>query len=154
MRYVCILVALLVLIASCKTTNDFSSSVQHALIGQDEAVVMQRMRAVPKTASGPDGGKILIYEFHSRGDYLTPYRSNVIYDPTYNMNGEREGFVLRLGVHTAANDPRFTIYQTNVSYLKIYLDKDGICTHIEQNLPQEQLEIYHERLKHFKPENR
>ena len=95
---------------------------------------------------------LLVEHFHtSKGMFLTPYNKPAI---TYNFNknllGETQGLTYTSNVNTAVNDPKYTIYPTNVSYLKVYFDKDGNAVKIEQTLPQEQLEIYHERFKHFK----
>jgi len=63
--------------------------------------------------------------------------------------GYAPGLTFSSGVNTVTNDPEYTIYQQNVSYLKVFMDKEGNCVRFEQNLPQEQLDIYHERFKHF-----
>ena len=61
-----------------------------------------------------------------------------------------QGLTYTSNVNTATNDPKYTIYPTNLSYLKVYIDKQGNAIRLEQNMPQEQLDVYHERFKHFR----
>lgn len=69
--------------------------------------------------------------------FLTPNKSKVTYNATKDLFGNRQGFTLNSGVNTVTNDPRYTIYQKEVSYLKVFLDKQGNCLRYEQNLPKE-----------------
>jgi hypothetical protein len=140
------LLVLTILLNSCATTNKIANeSIHNAIIGQNEMIVCNRLGLPARTAPAPDGGKILIYEYYSKGMYLTPYRYKINY---------REGIVLSGAKYSVTNDPKYTIYSTNVSYLKVYLDKQGNCVGLEQTMPQEQLEVYHERFKYFHPHQR
>jgi hypothetical protein len=85
--------------------------------------------------------------------FLTPNKSKVTYKANKDLFGNRQGFTLNSGVNTVTNDPHYTIYQKNISYLKVFLDKQGNCIRFEQDLPQEQLDIYHKRFKHFLPKD-
>jgi len=136
---------------SCATTNKMIDEAFHdALIGQNEMTIYARVGKPTSIAPGPDGGKIIIYEFSSKGMYSTPYKSSVTYNTKKDITGNRQGWTYTSNVNTVTNDPKYTVYPTNVSYLNIYLDKQGNCFQFEQNLPQEQLDIYHERFKHFR----
>jgi hypothetical protein len=122
---------------------------RQALVGQNEINIYSKFGPPTRTITASDGGKIMIYEFYSKGMYLTPYKSKVTYSAKKDLIGNRKGLTFNSGVNTVTNDPQYTIYQKNVSYLKVFLDKGGNCIRFEQDLPQEQLDIYHERFKHF-----
>jgi hypothetical protein len=124
---------------------------RNALVGQNEMNIYSRLGPPTKTITTSDGEKIMVYEFYSKGMFLTPNKSKVTYSAKKDLSGNREGLTFNSGVNTVTNDPQYTIYQKNVSYLKVYLDKRGNCVRFEQDLPQEQLDIYHERFKYFLP---
>lgn len=156
MKSLHILLVLLMVLVSCSTSKSLrDESFKNSLLGQDEMTIYTRLGKPTRTENVKGGGKIWIYESFTKekGMFLTPNRSALKYNPRTNAVGEREGWTLTLGEHTAANDPQYTIYPEQVSALKIYFDKNGKCTRYEQNLPQEQLDIYHERFKHFKSKN-
>lgn len=138
----------------CSTSNKLvDETFKQALIGQSEMTVYSRLGAPSRIEPAPRGGKVLIYEFESKGMFLTPYKSNITYETQMDPSGNRQGWTYTSNVNRATNDPQYTIYQNKVSYFKIYLNKEGNCVRYEQNLPQEQLDIYHERFKHFLSEN-
>lgn len=150
MKNLVLLLVMTMLFTSCSTTNKMTDKeFRQALIGQNEMNIYSRFGPPTRTITGSDGGKIMIYEFYSKGMYLTPYKSKVTYNATKDFLGNRRGLTFNSGVNTVTNDPQHTIYQKNVSYLKVFLDKQGNCVRFEQDLPQEQLDIYHERFKHF-----
>lgn len=143
------------LLTSCSTTTKMAmESLHHALVGQNERTICSRLGPPAKTLTNSDGGKVLIYEHYSKGMFLTPDKSIVTYSSRTDMSGNRQGFTYHSGVNTVANKPEYTIHQREVSVLKVYLDKDGSCVRYEQDLPREVLETYHERFRHFVPENR
>lgn len=145
-----LLLILLLIFTTCSTTNNLYDEVfDNALIGQSEMKIYSRLGKPGRIESTKGGGKVLVYEFDSKGMYLTPYRSAIKYDPSPNAVGERQGWSYTFGEYTAANDPKYTVYQTKVSYFKVYLNKEGTCIRYEQDMPREQLDIYHERFKHF-----
>ena len=147
--------ALILLLHSCASTNKMTDKAFHnAIVGQNEMTIYSRVGRPSKIIPAPDGGKIMIYEYYSKGMYTTPYNSKITYNPEMDINGNRKGLTFNSGANTATNDPKYTIYEQNVSYLKIYLDKQGNCVRFEQNLPKEQLDIYHERFKHFQPKDK
>jgi hypothetical protein len=141
MKNLLFLLVLTILLNSCASTNKMANeSIHNAIIGQNETIVCNRLGMPTRIEHASDGGKVMIYEHYSKGMFLTPYRYKINY---------RDGIVLSGAKYSVTNDPKYTIYQTNVSYLKVYLDKQGNAIRIEQTMPQEQLEIYHERFKHF-----
>ena len=142
-------IILIITVTSCGTSKNLSDEVFHSIIGQNEMKIYSTLGAPTRIIPSSGGGKILMYEFYSKGMYLTPYKSNFKLAQT-DVNGVRTGPTFTSNVNTATNDPKYTIYANNVSSLKVYLNKNGICIKCEQNLPNEQLEIYHERFKHFK----
>jgi hypothetical protein len=154
MKNLLLLLALALLLTSCATTNKMTDKeFNHALVGQNETNIYSRLGPPTKTVTSSDGEKIMIYEFYSKGMFLTPYKSKITYNAKKDWTGNRKGFSFSSGVNTVTNDPRYTIYQKNVSYLKVFLDKQGNCVRFEQDLPPEQLDIYHERFKYFLPKD-
>lgn len=150
MRNLLFLLVLPLLLNSCATTDKMTNEAIHnAIIGQDEKMVCYRLGMPARTVPAPHGGKILIYEHYSKGMFLTPNKSSITYNANKNLTGDREGWTYTYNVNTAANDSKYTIYPTEVSYFKVYLDKQGKAVRIEHTLPREQLEIYQERFKHF-----
>lgn len=124
---------------------------QYALVGQDEMTISSRLGAPIRTIPDSDGGKVMIYEFYSKGMFLTPYKSKVTYNAARNIVGNREGLTFTSGVNKAANDPQYTIYQKEVSYLKVFLNKQGNCVRFEENLTRDQLETYYGQFKRYVP---
>ena len=154
MKNLLLFLEMIILFTSCASTKKMSDKEFHnALIGQNEMTICSRFGFPARTVVGSDGGKIMIYEFYSKGMFLTPYKSKVTYSANKDLVGNRKGLTFNSGVNTVTNDPKYTIYQKNISYLKVFLDKRGNCFKFEQDLPQEQLDIFHERFKHFIPKN-
>lgn len=153
MRNLLFLLVLTILLNSCASTNKMAKeSIHNAIIGQNEMIVLKKLGVPARVEYARDGGKVMIYEYYSKGMYLTPNKKPAIsYNINRDLTGEMQGLTYKSNVNTVTNDPKYTIYPTNVSYLKVYLDKQGNAIRIEQNMPQEQLEIYHERFKHFIP---
>lgn len=156
MKNLLFLLVLTILLSSCASINKMANeSIHNAIIGQNEMIVYKRLGMPSRVEHTRDGGKIMIYEFYSKGMFLTPNKSELTFYNYDYLNGTSTfpGITLRSGVNTVTNDPKYTIYPTNVSYLKVYLDKQGNAIRIEQTMPQEQLDIYHERFKHFIPKD-
>lgn len=154
MKNLLLLLGITILFTYCATTDKMTDKeFRQALVGQNEMTIYSKFGPPTRTINASDGGKIMIYEFYSKGTYLTPYKSKVTYNANKDLFGDRKGFVFKSGVNTVTNDPQYTIYQKNVSYLKVFLDKRGNCVRFEQDLPQEQIDIYHERFKHFLPKD-
>lgn len=150
MKNFLLLLVMTMLFTFCSTTNKMTDKeFRHALVGQNEMNIYSKFGPPTRTITGSDGGKILIYEFYTKGMYLTPNKSKVTYKANKDFFGNKNGLTFNSGVNTVTNDPKYTIYQKNVSYLKVFLDKQGNCFRFEQDLPQEQLDIYHERFKHL-----
>jgi hypothetical protein len=154
MKNLLLLLGMTILFTSCATTNKMTDKeFRHALVGQNEMNIYSKFGPPTRTITASNGEKTLIYEFYSKGMFITPYKSKVTYNANRDLLGNRKGLTFNSGVNTVTNNPQYTIYQKNVSYLKIFLDKQGNCVRFEQDLPQEQLDIYHERFKHFLPKD-
>lgn len=150
MKNLFLLLGMTILFASCASTNKMTDKAfRDALVGQNEMNIYSKLGPPKRTIPDSDGGKILVYEFYTKDMYLTPYKSKVTYSANKDLLGNRKGLTYTSGVNTVTNDPKYTIYQKNVSYLKVFLDKQGNCIRFEQDLPREQLDFYQERFKHF-----
>lgn len=128
-----------------------NEAIYYSIVGQNEKIIRSRIGIPSSIVPAPDGGRIIIYESYIKGMFTTPYKSKVTYSAKRDLTGNREGFVYHSGVNKATNDPKYTIYQTDVSYLKIYLNKQGDCIRFEQNLPRKQLEMFYEQFKKYIP---
>jgi hypothetical protein len=147
-----ILIVLTVLLTKCASVNKMTNNaIYHAIVGQNEMTVYKRLGVPANTVSTSDGGKKLIYEYYGKGMYTTPYKSRVTYSPKKDALGNSEGLIFRGGVNTVTNDPRYIINEKEVSFLNVFLDKQGNCIRFEQNLQKKQLEMLYEQFKKYIP---
>ena len=154
MKKMFLLIVPALLLSSCTSISKLTNlAIYHAIVGQNEKIINSRLGIPASISPSSDGGRIMIYESYTKGIFQTPYKSRVTYSPKMNLNGNREGFVFHSGVYTKTNDPKYTIYQKDVSYIKVYLDKQGTCVRFEQNLPRKQMERYYEQFKHYIPKD-
>lgn len=152
MKNVLIRCVFIILFYSCATTyNMTTEAFNHALIGHSEDTIYSRLGIPSEIISTLEGGKIMVYEYYSKGMYTNPYKSRITFNPNLDMSGQREGFVFK-SRSIATNKPEYTIYDIETSYLKLFLDKHDYCVRYEQNLTPEQLEIYYEIFKRYVPE--
>lgn len=149
-----ILIVLAVLLTKCASVNKMTNNaIYHSIVGQNEMTVYKRLGVPANTVSTSDGGKKLIYEYYGKGMYATPYKSRVIYNPKKDALGNSEGLIIHGGANTVTNDPKYTIYEKDVPFLEVFLDKEGKCVRFQQNLPKKQLEILYEQFKKYIPED-
>jgi len=155
MKNLILLLGCIFFLTNCSSTDRlYDETFKNALIGQDEMTIVARLGVPSKTEHTAGGAKVLVYESFSRskGMFLTPNKSNITYETRTDPSGNMQGWTYTSNVNKATNDPQYTIYQEKVSALKVYIDKTGKCTRYEHNLPKEELDIYHQRFKHFKSE--
>lgn len=86
--------------------------------------------------------------------FLTPNKSKVTYNPKMDMTGHRQGLTFNSGVNTVANDPQYTIYQKDKTYLKVFLNKQGNCERFEENLTEDQTEKFYNQFKRYIPQDK
>ena len=145
---------LTILFSSCTTLNKMTNkAIHYAIVGQNEKTIYSRVGIPKSIIPASDGGKILLYESYSKGMFTTPYKSKVTYSANKDLLGNREGVTFNSGANTETNDPKYTIYQNDVSLLKVFMNKQGKCVRFEQNLTRNQLEMYYEQFKRYIPEN-
>lgn len=150
MKNIFLLLLVSLFIASCATSEKMADeSLSNAIVGQNEMLVFKRLGVPSRVEQTDDGGKIMVYEHYSQGEFLTPNKSSVTMTAGTRYNTS-PGIKYTSNVNKTTNDPNYTIYERNVSYLKVYINEQGNCVRIENTLPQEQLDVYHERFKHFK----
>lgn len=128
MKNLLLLLVMTILFASCATTKMTDKEFRNALVGQNEMNIYSRLGPPTKTITTSDGGKIMVYEFYSKGMFLTPNKSKVTYSAKKDLSGNREGLTFNSGVNTVTNDPQYTIYQKNVSYLKYIWTNERIVS--------------------------
>ena len=156
MKNLLFLLVLNLLLSSCVITDKMTNeAIHYAIVGQNEMTLYKRLGVPARIILAPDGGKIWMYEYCSKDMYTPPYKSNLTstHAEALNSRNSAPGITIRTGVNIETNAPKYTIHSTIVTYLKVYLDKAGKCVGFEQSLPQEQLEIYHERFKHYIPKD-
>jgi len=150
MRNSIIQLVVLFLLCSCVVTNKMANeAIRNAIVGQNETIVYSRLGPPASYESAPDGEKIATFEYHQRGMFLTPSKSQLKYSAKRDVMGNREGLSYNAFENTATNDPKFTIYDRDVYYLIVYFDKRGTCIRFEHNLPRKQLEKCYERYKGY-----
>jgi len=143
------------LLGACSSLNKMTNEAfYHAVVGQTEKVVYARVGSPSNTYSEPEGEKILVYAIPIKGMYTYANTSKIKIGPQYNVKSGRQNYNVEIdeSVNTSTNAPQYQVYQTNMTYLKIYLDRQGTCTKFEQNLMKPQLEYYYDRLKKYVPE--
>lgn len=139
------------LLCFCASTSKIQNeALQYALVGQNEMTIYSRLGAPARTISDSEGKKVMIYEFYSNGMFVTPYKSKVTYSAKTNIPGSPEGLTFHSG-STETNDPKYTVYQKDISSIKVFLNKEGYCIRYEENLTKDQLKTYYEQFKRYIP---
>ncbi len=150
-----ILLMLLMLLGACSTTNKLANeAIHYAIVGQNEKIIFKRLGAPSSVTNTSDGGKVMLYEYQSKGMYTTPNKSKL----TLNYTGDRANTEPHLNwqyssASTQTNAPEYTIYQKDISVIKVFLDKEGNCSRIEHNLTKDELEYFYKSFKQFVPQN-
>lgn len=154
MRKSLLLVVLTALLCSCASTGRmYNEALHYALVGQDEMTLYSRLGAPARTIPASEGQKIMIYEFYSKGMFETPYKSKVTYHAAANTLENPKGLTINTA-STKTNDDKYTVYQKDLSWLKVFLDKEGKCVRFEENLTKEQLERYYGQFKRYVPKEK
>ena len=104
-------------------------------------LVLKQMGTPTQIIHSKYGGKVMIYENHYKGSFLTPNKSN------FSVNDA--GWTYTSNVNKKTNDSNYTINSKAYSTVWIYIDENGKCVAVEQTPPGEYGEVYHERFKHF-----
>lgn len=149
MKKMLFLLVITILLTFCATSNKMANKAfYHALIGQDETTVCSRLGAPTDIVTSSGGGKILIYEFYTKGMFDMPEKGGAV--KGFKLSNNKTGAVYNVEIHPY--DKRYTSYQIDVTSLTVFFDQQGKCIHFEQDLPRERLEFYYERLKAYIPE--
>lgn len=145
---------LTILLLACASTNRmYNEALHYALVGQNESALYSRLGIPVRTIPASGGQKIMIYEFYSKGMFETPYKSKVTYNAAGNTLENPRGITVNT-VSTLTNDEKYTVYQKDISYLKLFLDKEGNCVRFEENLTKEQLERFYGQFKRYVPKEK
>jgi len=155
MRNLLFLAVLIILISSCATINRMSNeAIHHAIVGQNEMIVRSRLGLPVRTIQTPEGDKKLIYEFHSRGMFTTPYKSKLTFDYSGDMiNHEPHLNWQYSSINTETNKGKFTIYEEDTSLLEVFLNSEGYCVRFRHNMTKSQLEQFYKRFKQYIPKD-
>jgi hypothetical protein len=141
-----------ILFTSCATTNKMANKAfYHALVGQNEMTVYSRLGAPTNIVTSGDGGRILIYEFYTKGMFVVPE----VGEPTGNSLGftdKKTGAIYDIKTYSNNNSSSNISYLTDVNSLVVFIDQQGNCVRFEQDLPREKLEFYYNRLKGYIPQ--
>ena len=150
-----ILIVLTIMFSSCTSMNRLSNeSIYHAVVGQNENIIFNRLGMPTETKGTPDGGKILTYELRSKGMVSNLNKSKL----TFNYSGDMVNQAPHLNwkystINTETNDPKYKIYQVDKSFLELSINKDGQCVSFQQNMTKPQLKQFYERLKKYIPKD-
>lgn len=154
MRNPLVFIGLITLFCSCASTSRLhNEALQYALVGQNEMTIYSRLGAPTRTISASEGQKIMIYEFYNKGMFVTPYKSKLTYSAARDKNGNPQGLTFNSG-STVTNDSKYTVYQQDMSSLKVFLNKEGICARFEENLTKDQSEMYFDQFKRYIPKDK
>jgi len=142
------------LLGACSSLNKMTNEAfYHAVVGQTEKVVYARVGSPSKTYVTEDGGKVLVYEVPEKS--FAGYSKNIQPALTrdFDDHGKPDYDVDIWQLTSAASDAnKYAEYNMNITGMKIYFNKRGICTRVDQSLPKPQAEYYYHRLKKYVPE--
>ena len=125
----------------------------YGVVGQKEYVVYSRVGQPVTIHETEDGGKVLVYKVPK--SVMTGQSKNIKpgITPFINSKGKREYDIDMVQISDAmSNAQDYSKYSLNTTALKIYINKNGICSRLEQNLPKLQQEYFYDRLKKYIPE--
>lgn len=142
--------------SSCKSISRLSNeAIYHAVVGQKENIIYNRLGMPTKTQRTPDGGKELIYERHSKGMVSNPNKSKLTFNYSGDMANQEPHLNWKFSsINTDTNAPEYKIYQVETSFLEVFLNNEGQCVGFQHNLTKEQMEMLYEQFKKFIPEDR
>ena len=153
MKNLLTLALFLLFLAGCSGLEKMTNKAfYYAAVGQTEKEVYSRVGTPSRIETTTEGEKILVYEVPSKGMFKYPNKSQLSVKADPKLNGQKYSWSVNPSVNTTTNAAEYQDYATNMTFLKIYLDKDGVCTRVEQNLQDPQLEFYYDRLKKYIPE--
>ncbi|MCK3684177.1 hypothetical protein [Maribellus sp. YY47] len=146
---------LLLLLDSCSTTGKLANeAIHHAIVGQNEKIIYNRLGKPARTETSSEGEKILVYEFQSKGMYTTPNKSNLTVDYSGDMGNSAPHLNWQYSrANTQTNSTEYTIYQKDISVLQVFLNKEGNCTRIQHNLTKDQLEYFYGSFSKYIPKD-
>jgi hypothetical protein len=154
MKNLFLLLLMSLLFSFCATTKKTSkNALIDALIGQNELVIIKSLGTPSNVIHTNGEEKVIVYEHASEGPDLGHNNSNSTQSADQNKYNSNGGLTFTSNVNKAANDPNFSIYQTKISYLKIYINKQGNCFRIENTVPQKQSEAYLKSINEYKAKN-
>lgn len=147
--------AIIIFLSSCATIHELSSeAIYHALVGQNMRVVGDRLGLPSKILPAPNEEKIMLYEYLKADIIHYSNQSNASLHNT-GYNPARGSFYVNPSAK--ANSMIFeNFYRVpeNKWLFKIFINNQGYCYKILQNLSPEQMEQYYERFKHYIPNNK
>ncbi len=145
------LLVLIIMVGSCTSINRLNNeAIYHAVVGQNENDIYNRLGIATETQRTPDGGKRLIYELHSKGMVNNPNKSRL----TFNYSGDMAHQEPHLNwkystINTETNDSKYKIYNVDKSFLELILNKDGKCVRFQHDLNKAQLEQLYKSFKKY-----
>jgi hypothetical protein len=150
-----ILIVLTLIFNSCTSINRLSNeAIYHAVIGQNENIIYNRLGMPNETQQTPDGGKKLIYEQHRQEMASNLNKSKLTFNYSGDMANQNPHLNWKYStINTETNDPKYKIYQVDKSFLWVFLNKDGKCVSFQQNMSKSQLKQFYVRFKKYIPDN-
>ncbi|MFV0265578.1 MAG: hypothetical protein ACK5HT_00420 [Draconibacterium sp.] len=130
-----------------------NEAIHYAIVGQNEKIIFKRLGAPSSVTNTSDGGKEMLYEYQSKGMFTTPNKSKLTLNYTGDMGNTQQHLNWQYSsASTQTNAPEYTIYQKDISVIKVFLDKEGNCSRIEHNLTKDELEYFYKSFKQFVPQ--
>lgn len=150
-----ILIVLTIMVGSCTSINRLSNeAIYHAVAGQNENIIYNRLGMPTEAHRTPDGGKRLIYELYRKGMESNPNKSRLTFNYSGDMANQQPHLNWKYStINTETNDPEYKIYNVDKSFLELFLNKDGKCVRCQHNLNKSQLEQLYKSFKKYIPKD-
>lgn len=127
-----------------------NEALNHAIVGQNEPTVRDRLGTPARTVQLTDGRKMLIYEYRSKGMFEEPYKSRLTFSYSGDIVDQEPHLNWQYStINTETNAPEYTTYQKKISVLEVILNDDGRCEGFQQNLTKQQLKQFYNNYKKY-----
>lgn len=146
---------LTILLGACASLNRMTNeALYHAIVGQNEMTIHNRLGTPTRTIQVPGGGKKLVYEFYSKGPPTSLNKSKLTFDYSGDMVHQEPHLKWKYSsASTKTNASEYTIYEKDTSVLEVFLNNKGQCVRFQHNMNKSQLEQLYKSFKKYIPKD-